>query len=378
MAQWMPIKRGDHLPPGAVLAGQTYSDGEVYVGRNSRGIGKLNLDKGKMYNIWVDGGGSTTEGEVLFITSGSKFEWIRVMRGDTIPSGALSGGQSSKHGPVYICRSKDGEAGNLSIQDGKVYKLHYHSHWTDKEEGHILCVHAVSHVQAQGMSSAPAPGALPNIAGQTGPAASQAQPASLENIAQRASQSAAPASAAPVPLRFPVPPSENVPTAPPTFPEMRGMSEAEMSYLRDNPVALEDWLHGLSQVQGAANRADKLREEHREVANQVLAKESRFSELQKTRDRSAEAFCQRQASVQALLAQRDQVLQQQSPQQLAAVLEDRAQASDTEAQKCLEQVHVAPSQLDARGLANFRTQYLQKMTEKHTRLALKERVTAGS
>merc|ERR1711892_361456 len=108
-----------------------------------------------MYNIWVDGGGSTPEGEVLLIPSSSIFEWIRVKRGDKIPSEALSGGQSSQHGPVYICRSKDGEPGNLSVQNGTVYKLHYQSHWTDKEEGHILCVHGISDVQAQGRSTLP-------------------------------------------------------------------------------------------------------------------------------------------------------------------------------------------------------------------------------
>lgn len=239
--------------------------------------------------------------------------------------------------------------------------------------------------ESQAPQPAPSvPVGLPNLAAQWPSAASQAQPTGLQNLANPGARAVASASAQPVAvaaapavLRFPVPPLEDVPGVPASFPETSGMSEAEMSYLRDNPVALQDWLHGLLQVRETTQRLEKLREEHQQVANQALAKESQFSELQQNCGRSAEALRQQQSAVQALLVQRDQVLQQQSPQQLAAVLDDRAQASDTEAQQCLEQIHMAPNQLDAQGLANFRTQYLQKMTEKHTRLALKERLIAA-
>jgi len=64
--KWIPIARGGVLPNGAVFAGRTYSDGDIYVARNERGeLGKLNLNEDTMWNIWCAQDGATVRGEVL-------------------------------------------------------------------------------------------------------------------------------------------------------------------------------------------------------------------------------------------------------------------------------------------------------------------------
>uniref|UniRef100_A0A7S1FDS5 Uncharacterized protein n=1 Tax=Noctiluca scintillans TaxID=2966 RepID=A0A7S1FDS5_NOCSC len=64
---WVPISRRDGLPECAVHAGATRSDGDLYVAKKGDEVGKLNLDQGKMWNIWCRSYGSTDTGEVLVI-----------------------------------------------------------------------------------------------------------------------------------------------------------------------------------------------------------------------------------------------------------------------------------------------------------------------
>lgn len=137
--EWLPIKRGDDIPDLAILAGSTPTDGEVYVGRNKHGVGKLNHSDGKMWNIWVSGGGSSQEGEILVVFTGS-VHWVNVRKGDSLPSDAVLAGQTFTDGDVYPCRSKEGAVGKLNTDRGKVCSMWYHSHWTPKSEAEILCV----------------------------------------------------------------------------------------------------------------------------------------------------------------------------------------------------------------------------------------------
>lgn len=143
--EWRPISRGDSLPSGAVMAGSTATDGEVYVGRNAHGVGKLNLKESKwpgtMWNIWVHGGGATTKGDVLISNSGD-IRWVEVWNGDRIPDNAVEAGNTSTDGLVYPCRTKDGEAGKLNTDKGRVCKMWYHNHWRGKTEAEILCISA--------------------------------------------------------------------------------------------------------------------------------------------------------------------------------------------------------------------------------------------
>jgi hypothetical protein len=137
--EWVPIARGDPLPAGAVLAGTTKSDGEVYVGRSACGVGKLNTEAGKMYNIWVHSGNSTQDGEILVMHC--RHMWQKVKKGDLIPDNAIYGGWTKTDGMVYPCRSKDFEVGKLNTEGGKLCNMWYHGHFFAKTEGEILVVH---------------------------------------------------------------------------------------------------------------------------------------------------------------------------------------------------------------------------------------------
>jgi len=170
---------------------------------------------------------------------------------------------------------------------------------------------------------------------------------------------------------------EGVPDAPTSFPELAGLSQEQLCYLQANSLALDDWLVEHPEVKRCAERAQKIREEHTEVANNALAQESQFISLGLRCDRSTDALCHRQASVQALLMKRDRLLVQHSPQQLACELQARARRSDIAADGCLQQAQTAPGVLNAAGVADFRQRYIRQKAEKHTRLALSERLVTG-
>lgn len=140
--EWRPISRGDPIPGGAVQAGSTPSDGDVYVGRVNGEAGKLNTHGGSMYNIWCHDGGSSDTGDILVVLDGAYFSWTHVSRGDDLPSGAVLAGTTSSDGDNYVCRSRDGEAGKVNVNDGsKVHNFWYHGHFFSKGEGDVLEVH---------------------------------------------------------------------------------------------------------------------------------------------------------------------------------------------------------------------------------------------
>jgi len=49
---WQPIKRGDPMPPNAVRAGETPTDGVNYVGRHNGEAGKVNTQGGCFWHFW--------------------------------------------------------------------------------------------------------------------------------------------------------------------------------------------------------------------------------------------------------------------------------------------------------------------------------------
>lgn len=139
--EWKAISRGDNIVGGAVLAGRTKSDGDVYVGKNKNGeVGKLNLNNGTMNNIWTHEGGSTQDGEILVVTNHAPIMWVKVRKGDPLPSDAVLGGNTSGDGDVYPCRSADSDIGKLNLEKGKVCSFWYHGAYFAKTDGEVLCV----------------------------------------------------------------------------------------------------------------------------------------------------------------------------------------------------------------------------------------------
>ena len=88
---WKKFNRGDALPKTSVYAGETSTDGAVYVGRVENTPGKVNLDGGKIWNYWVNGFDSRQSGEML-LTQGD-CDWLRIKRGDGFPENAVFAGR---------------------------------------------------------------------------------------------------------------------------------------------------------------------------------------------------------------------------------------------------------------------------------------------
>lgn len=142
--EWVPISRGTVLQAGAVMSGRTGSDGDVYVGRNkNQEIGKLNLDSGKMYNIWSHSGGSSDSGDLLVLRNGALHEWKPFKSGDPLPRGAVFGGMTATDGSrgVYVARERHGACGKLNLNDdGTCCNLWVHGAVLPWKEGDILVV----------------------------------------------------------------------------------------------------------------------------------------------------------------------------------------------------------------------------------------------
>jgi hypothetical protein len=139
--EWVPIKRGDLLPLGAVCSGKTDSDGDVYVARNDNGeCGKLNLDNGHAWNIWCHHDGQAEQGEVLVIKQGLEAEWRRVHKGDDLPEGAVFGGRHNRDGDTYVARNASQVCGKLNLDNGKVNNIWVHGYHRAADEGDVLVV----------------------------------------------------------------------------------------------------------------------------------------------------------------------------------------------------------------------------------------------
>lgn len=146
---WVPIQRGQPLPSGAVLAGQTRTDGEVYVGRNADGeAGKINLEGGKMWNLWCHRSGESSSAAVLVLRPGALVEWRAFKEGDLLPEAAIEAGHPKEDGnPVFVARESGGACGKLTITDDrKIKRLWCHHSGLGsmldfgKKEGELLLV----------------------------------------------------------------------------------------------------------------------------------------------------------------------------------------------------------------------------------------------
>jgi len=154
--EWVPLQRGQPLLAGAVMSGRTQSDGDVYVGRNGAGeVGKVNLDKGMMHNIWCHNGGDSRHCELLVLRGGGTVEWRPYKSGQAIPDGAVWAGVTKtdgRHG-VYVGRDRHGACGKLNLTDGgHLCNLWVHGYGSACKEGEILLVHGGTYAPG------PAPG----------------------------------------------------------------------------------------------------------------------------------------------------------------------------------------------------------------------------
>jgi len=146
--EWVAVSRGDAIPDGAVLAGRTSGDGDIYVGRNGDGeVGKMLIgDDGTMYNLWCHDGGASQEGDVCVVQPGHPINWVKVARYGDLPADSVLCGNTGSDGDVYACRDSEGVVGKLNLADGKVEKIWYQGAWFSKTEGEILCVGAIPEV----------------------------------------------------------------------------------------------------------------------------------------------------------------------------------------------------------------------------------------
>lgn len=139
---WATIERGDDIPEGAVLGGNTSTDGEVFVGRNTKHgePGKLNLKNGKMWNLWCHAAKDSPHGEILIVHPGVEVLWIPVCKGDPLPRDAVYAGRTKTDGPLFVCRtagitdgSEGGSVGKLNLSDDEnfCYNMWFHQDWQD-------------------------------------------------------------------------------------------------------------------------------------------------------------------------------------------------------------------------------------------------------
>jgi len=128
-------------------------------------LGKLNLLRGKVNNIWCHEGGKSKDTEpmdVLVVCGRGVAEWKAIHKGNDIPMGAVLGGATvTDGGEIYVARVKngvhgkgiDGECGKLNVDKGKAHNIWVHSAWLAHTEGDILCIHAGASGAAAGYPS---------------------------------------------------------------------------------------------------------------------------------------------------------------------------------------------------------------------------------
>jgi len=141
---WVAITRGDDIPKRAISSGRCPTDGEVYVGRSDGGgIGKINVQDGKMWNLWCHNGNASQHGEILIVQRHCRVQWVAVCKGSPLPKDAVHGGDTPSDGAVYPCRHAGGGAvGKLNLKDGKCHNMWFHGDWLAKSDGEVLVVAA--------------------------------------------------------------------------------------------------------------------------------------------------------------------------------------------------------------------------------------------
>jgi len=118
-AQWVAIRRGELLPPGAVFSGYTSTDGDLYVARCNGEFGKLNLSEGLAWSIWCHLNGQAQEGEVLCISSdASRSASPRQISRSTNSAAESEGVEEASAASSPVSRT---ETARSSLEDSQVF-----------------------------------------------------------------------------------------------------------------------------------------------------------------------------------------------------------------------------------------------------------------
>ena len=168
----------------------------------------------------------------------------------------------------------------------------------------------------------------------------------------------------------PPPPASRSPEVPATFSQLDNFSLCELQHLQANKSALDDLILEQTQVKDLANQLKTARVENRAKAQAILDHEPATQAVSEDYATASQALAATKASVEALTAQRNEILQRRSPEQLAMKLNGQAHTADAGAEDLLRDALEA-STMDASALSQFKQQFVQQKMEKHVRLALK-------
>lgn len=169
-------------------------------------------------------------------------------------------------------------------------------------------------------------------------------------------------------------PTEHVPSAPASFPELQSLPESKLQYFQDNSVALDDWLLSLPAVVELHERAQKCQQESKDLAERLLSVESDLHSKTTSSSTASVACQERLVAVEGLLQSRDEIRDRSSAPRLAQTLASKAVSADQSSEARLRQALESPGPMDASALAAFRQDYIKQKRDKHMRLALKERL----
>ena len=174
----------------------------------------------------------------------------------------------------------------------------------------------------------------------------------------------------------PTPPEPKKPAPPTTFSDLDNYSLCELQHLQANKSALDDMILEQAQVKDLVKQLEAVQLENRGKAENILSSEPRTQASSQAYADVSEALASTKASVEALAAQRDEILRKRSPEQLALLLNGEAQNADAAAEDLLRNASEAQT-MDASALSQFRQQFVQQKMQKHMRLALKASLESG-
>lgn len=121
--KWEVFKRGDKLPENAVYAGNTATDGNVYVAKMDNSPGKVNLKDGKIWNFWSQAYRDSREESEVLISYGNCV-WKEINNGDLIPDNAVYGGYDYNTDKVWVGKDiTTDEPGKITCLDSNASDL---------------------------------------------------------------------------------------------------------------------------------------------------------------------------------------------------------------------------------------------------------------
>ena len=127
ITKWISCSRYDELPENFIYVGDINYDGKVYIGRFNNTPGKVNIDKGKIWNFWVQGEGQSVHGDVL--TTNGKYEWKYINRGQLIPDNIVPHSIDNNKDKVWVGKNIRGEPGKINCHDNDSQNPEMYNIW---------------------------------------------------------------------------------------------------------------------------------------------------------------------------------------------------------------------------------------------------------